>query len=94
MPEVRFDGLHIEAQPGRDLLGQLLDAGARIEYLCMAGSCRTCRVRVISGGEHLEPPCIAERIALPRGRDDMRLACQAIVRGTGDVEVAQDVPVP
>ena len=55
MATIRFDGMDVPAQPGRDLLGTLLDARAKIEYLCMAGTCRTCRVRVISGGEDSNP---------------------------------------
>jgi ferredoxin len=76
------------AEADRDLLSQLLDAGGEITYLCMAGSCGTCRVRVLAGGEHLAPRSAAEDQRLPAD-PELRLACQAMVLGTGDVRVVQ-----
>jgi ferredoxin len=89
MATVRFKDTVAEAEPGRDVLAVLLDASAPIAYLCMAGSCGTCRVRVRQGGEHLEPPDRAERRMLKGGANE-RLACQAVLTGTGDVVVDQD----
>ena len=89
MAQVRFGDVAAEADAGRDVLAVLLDAGAPIAYLCMAGTCGTCRVRVRAGAEHLEPPDRAERRML-HGRTDERLACQAILTGGGDVVVDQD----
>jgi len=76
------------AEADRDLLSQLLDAGCEIEYLCMAGSCGTCRVRVLDGAQHLGPRTASEDVRLP---DDpqLRLSCQAVVLGSGDVRVMQ-----
>ncbi len=88
-PRVWFDDVSAPAEPGRDVLSVLLDAGAPIGYLCMAGSCGTCRVKVRPGADHLEPPDPAEARML-RGGPGERLACQAILRGTGDVVVDQD----
>jgi ferredoxin len=47
------------------------------------GVCARCRVRVISGDEHLSPPTsIESRIGAARGfAADERMACQAVVRG-------------
>ena len=81
MGRLRCDGLDIEARPGVDLLSQVLDGGGNLPYLCMAGSCRTCRVQVQDGIDQLEPPDDAE-VALAPGE---RLACQAVYRGPGDV---------
>ena len=84
---MRFRDISAPAIPGRDVLGLLLDVRAPVTYLCMAGSCRHCRVKVLSGMEHLEPRHFtesADRIGL-----DERLSCQAKVTGTGDVVVDQ-----
>ena len=70
------------------MLDVLLDGHAPITYLCMGGTCGTCRVRVRSGIEHLEPRNEAE--AYHRLRPDERLACQSVFTGTGDVVVEQD----
>jgi ferredoxin len=95
MADVVFGDLRVPATPGRDVLALLLDEGAEISYLCMAGSCGTCRVRVCSGAEHLKPMNAAERFMLPGSDGSMRLACQAVVTGGGDVVVDQDhLPPP
>jgi ferredoxin len=78
-----------EAREGGDVLGLLLDAGAQMDFICMAGSCGTCRVRVLAGMEHLAPPSPAEEIMLKGRLDQYRLACQAMCLGTGDVSVSQ-----
>lgn len=75
--------------PGRDILSQLLDAGAEISYICMAGSCGTCAVGVVAGGEHLEPMTQAERSRMLVRDGSRRLACQAVCLGSGDVIVRQ-----
>ncbi len=78
------------ATPGHDLLALLLSAQADIQYLCMGGSCGTCRVRIRAGREHLAPMGEAELAMLPGGDGSERLACQALVIGDGDVVVAQE----
>ncbi len=90
MAEVVFGTVRAPASAGRDLLSLLIDEGADISYLCMAGSCGTCRVRVCSGGQHLAPMTDAERYMLAGAAGDQRLACQALVIGDGDVVVDQD----
>ena len=47
-------------------------------------------VRVKSGGEHLEPIVIAELAHFPDSPGEIRLACQAMCRGDGDIEIDQD----
>jgi ferredoxin len=86
MGVIRYAGQAIPAEAGKDLLMTLLDAGADVQYLCMSGSCGTCRVRITAGGDQLEPLTRAETYHRCSGRD--RLACQAIQRG-GDVGVEQ-----
>ena len=74
-------------QHGQDLLGAMLDAGMPALYLCMAGSCGRCRVRVSAGLEALAPLSSAEEF---HGcSDDQRLACQAHLAGDAAVHVHQ-----
>ncbi len=72
-------------QPGQDLLGAMLDAGMPALYLCMAGSCGRCRVRVGRGLEALAPLNPAERSHGCAG--DQRLACQVRLAGEAAVQV-------
>lgn len=86
---IRFKATVATAAAGQDLLGAILGAGGSMMYICMSGSCRTCKVRVTSGGEHLDPLTSAERahrLDLTKGE---RLACQAFCRGTGEVVLEQ-----
>jgi len=94
MASIRCDGHEVPAQPGRDVLGCLLDHNVPIVYLCMAGMCRTCRIGVLSGAEHLVPMTPAERHHFPQSRGEVRLACQAVMLGTGDVDISQRPPSP
>jgi ferredoxin-NAD(P)+ reductase (naphthalene dioxygenase ferredoxin-specific) len=88
-PAIVYRGQRVPAVAGRDVLSLLLDHDLPIQYLCMAGSCGTCRVQVCAGGGHLEPMGDAERAMLPDSDGGDRLACQAIVIGDGDVVIAQ-----
>jgi len=90
-PTLRFRDICIPQKAGEDVLSQLLLAGAhiQIQYLCMGGTCGTCRVQVLSGQEHLEPVVPGERHFFPDTTGEVRLACQAICKGTGDVVVDQ-----
>ena len=89
MANVIYEGQAYPAQIGRDLLGTLLDGGAGVQYICMSGSCGMCRLRVVQGGEHLLPPTNVEKRHYPSGDGAVRLGCQAVILGTGDVEVTQ-----
>ena len=74
-------------QAGHDLLGTLMTVGAPINYGCMSGSCGVCRVRVVSGAEHLRPDQGAEAFHCREAAT--RLACQAEAAGTGDIVIEQ-----
>lgn len=89
-PTLRFGDVCIPQKAHEDVLSQLLIAGANIQYLCMGGTCGTCRVRVLSGQEHLEPVVPGERHWFPTTTGEVRLACQAMCRGTGNVVVDQN----
>ncbi len=89
VPVLRFRNIEVPIKAGEDVLTQLLMARSDIQYLCMGGTCGTCRVRVLSGQEHLEPVVPGERHWFPTTTGEIRLSCQAICRGTGDVTVAQ-----
>ena len=87
MAKIIYKDQPIEQQKGRDLLGQLLDAGTDVQYICMSGSCGTCKVAVVSGMEHLTAKAGMEN--MHGCREGERLACQAVCRGTGDIVITQ-----
>jgi ferredoxin len=93
-PTLRFGDVCIPQKAGEDVLSQLLLAGADIQYLCMGGTCGTCRVRVVQGQEHLSPVEPGERHFFPETTGELRLSCQAMCKGTGDVVVEQSVTRP
>jgi ferredoxin len=86
MAKLHFDGKSYEMKAGDDLLGVLLENNATISYLCMSGSCGTCRVRMCAGAEHVAPVAAMEA-SHGCDEDDTRLACQTISLGTGDVHI-------
>ena len=84
----------VEAGSGENLLGLARRHGSHIWFLCDGrGLCRTCEFRVLSGGEHLSPPSAIERESLSESRraEGYRLACQAAVKGPGDVTILSTV---
>jgi ferredoxin len=89
VPLLRYRDVATPIKAGEDVLTQLLMAGAEIQYLCMGGTCGTCKVRVLSGQQHLQAVVPGERHWFPDTTGEVRLACQAICRGTGDVVVDQ-----
>jgi ferredoxin len=88
-PTLRYGDLCIPQKAGEDVLSQLLLAGAKIQYLCMGGSCGTCRIRVLSGQENLDAVAPGERHWFPDTTGELRLACQAICKGVGEIVVDQ-----
>lgn len=75
---------HDEAQPGQTLLELARAAGIPHAAACGGkGRCSTCRVVVLDHPENLAPPSDLEAaLALKKGFDpNIRLACQAVVRG-------------
>ena len=84
VPQLRFNEITTPVKTGEDVLSQLLMAGANIQYLCMGGTCGTCRVRVLHGQEHLEPVVPGERHWFPDTTGEIRLACQVSNLANGD----------
>ncbi len=77
----------VEVAPGSDLLGSMLARKLPAMYLCMSGSCRRCKVRVVAGAENLDPRHRAEDVH-HLGPDE-RLACQARIVGDGEIVLKQ-----
>ena len=70
--------------PDKTILEASLAAGVPHYHQCNGRArCTTCRVRVLAGAEHLSAPDSAEQEVLHRHglEADIRLACQAAVRG-------------
>lgn len=87
---VRTRSRTLPARRGRTLLETFIDNGVAIFHDCQGkGTCGTCRVRVTSGADSLNPMTDQERLHLdhPMGAG-LRLACQCMP--FGDVEV--DLP--
>jgi ferredoxin len=87
---VRFmpEDLLVEAPAGTPLQAIADAAGADITFGCRSGSCGTCRVRILAGGDHCSPVAPEERDFLKgiEAPADHRLACQ--IRVDGSIEVA------
>jgi 2Fe-2S ferredoxin len=91
MHEVKFtvgeETRSFSVEPGANLLNSALEAGMPIEYVCKSGRCCTCKVKVLSGLQHLGAPTQNEVFRL--GRDKLkrqwRLACQSTVNGPIEV---------
>lgn len=80
----------LESDPkGKSLLDLFEQGGARMPFGCRAGSCGVCRVRVTKGRDGLSPLGVVEEDTLMRCQDspEIRLACQAEVHSTGDIEL-------
>ncbi|MEW6036619.1 MAG: 2Fe-2S iron-sulfur cluster-binding protein [Candidatus Micrarchaeota archaeon] len=73
--EVKNDNLQVEVPDGSLLVE--LDGKCSILFACKVGSCGSCKVRVVEGGENLEPPNEAEQAGLSAFSTDPkdRLMC-------------------
>jgi adenylate cyclase len=82
---------HVEASAAVSILNNLLRAGVKISHLCGGRAvCGTCRIRILSGAEHLSPMTDAERRRLSadgRMEEDVRLACQTHTRGDLEIRI-------
>ncbi len=92
MAKVRISGggQVLEGAEGADLLAVLQGARFPISTSCGGrASCGLCRLTVVAGHEHLNPLKPEEITHLGNVAKVIgaRLACQAQLRGTGDVEV-------
>jgi ferredoxin len=78
----------VQAPAGSTLLAAVLAAELPIARACAAEAlCGRCGVRVLAGADELDPESPAEQRGKQRNRvaPELRLACQARIRG--DVEV-------
>ncbi len=90
--ELRFEpsGRTRRSPAGETVLEAAGRAGVTVRQVCgRQANCTTCRVRVVSGAEHLVPALAKERARLPEERleEGWRLSCQTQVRGKGTVVV-------
>lgn len=87
---VRFPGnRQVRSAPGATVLEIARMGGIPLASVCGGRArCSTCRVRLLSGGEGLDPPDGAEAAVLARVGADagIRLACQIRPRGTVEVQ--------
>ena len=93
-------GVTLAGEAGARLLDLCDEARAPIPFSCRGATCGTCRVRVLSGAELLQPAEVAERetLALFGDDDDVRLACVVrLAGGAGGVRLAladDELPTP
>ncbi len=91
MPSVHFlpAGITVECSAGETVFEVGWRAEIEIETACVGGGvCGLCRVRIVSGEEHLAPFSETEQKHLGNVYflTKVRLSCQAVVNG-GDVVV-------
>ena len=82
MPTIVFvnEGKAGVVAEGTSILQAALDLGVKISHVCGGqGTCSTCRVEVVVGGENLSP-VNQQELAYTMG-DGRRLGCQAKVVG-------------
>lgn len=94
MPTVIMNDVAMEAKVGERLLNVGRRNAAHIGFLCdNIGTCQACRCQVLAGSEHLSPPSEIERAWLSEARlaEGERLACQAIIRGEGEIQVQSHI---
>ena len=85
--EIKNDGKTVEIPDG-SLLAEL-DGKCSILFACKAGSCGSCKVRVLEGMENLEPPSEEEKAGLSTfgTAENERLLCIAKIKsGKGVIE--------
>jgi ferredoxin len=77
----------VEAPEGGSLVDLCDEHYAPIPFSCRSATCGTCHVIVVEGMEHFEPPNDeeAELLAILRGPDKSRLACQAVLKSEAGV---------
>lgn len=89
---VTINGVSGEVEEGKTLLQAADELDVSLAHYCFGNAiCNTCRVEVYSGAENLSDKAGKERVSLNYHlsfSDDIRLACQAKVKGPGPVECA------
>jgi ferredoxin len=48
--------MHLRIEPGKTILGRMLDAGMFASHDCQRGECGTCLTRVLDGMPERRPP--------------------------------------
>ncbi len=98
MSKVRvvINGVEGEVDEGVTLLEAASAIGAGLTHLCFGNAiCSTCRVNVLKGAESLSDKEMKEKVSLNYHlsfADDVRLGCQARVKGPGPVVVEAPIP--
>lgn len=87
---VTINGVSGEVEEGTTLLKAAEELGVSLAHYCFGNAiCNTCRIEVFNGGENLSEKAPKERVSLNYHlsfSDDIRLACQAKLKGSGPVE--------
>lgn len=92
MARVKFlpAGTEVEIEPGASIFQAARSSGIMVDTACGGkGTCGLCRVRIVSGVEHLNPAEFAEKQFIG-SMAGLRLSCR--LHPAGDVVV--DVPPP
>ena len=93
MPTITFlrDGTSIQVPAGGSFLKACQDADAPHDFGCTVGSCGTCTLVVVVGGEKLAKPTDdeLETVEMATGESNARLGCQMIVNCDLTVRPAQ-----
>lgn len=78
--EIKNDGKTVKLPDGASLVE--LDGKCSILFACKAGSCGSCKCKVVSGKENLEPPDDVEKAGLEIFSTDPseRLPCVAKIK--------------
>ncbi|MBD3209889.1 2Fe-2S iron-sulfur cluster binding domain-containing protein [Candidatus Micrarchaeota archaeon] len=79
--EIKNEGKTVEVPDGASLVK--LEGKCGLLFACKAGTCGSCRVRVLEGMENLEEPNEAEKQGLEMfgAEPNERLLCQARIKG-------------
>ena len=92
MPRVTIDGIVVECAEGTTLFEAGAKLSAGIETSCVGkGTCGLCRVKILSGAEHLNPFTDEERKHLGNVYHitKIRLSCRCRVSGDVAIEVVR-----
>jgi adenylate cyclase len=85
MPKLSFpdQDKSYEVPDGASFLEVCQEHGAPHPFGCTVGSCGTCRLVILEGGEHVDPPDEDERdtVEMCTSVEGARLGCQLVIRG-------------
>ena len=97
MPEITIKntGRTVETNAAVSILNSLMRNAVPVMHQCGGKAvCGTCRIRIISGAEYLNPKNEREqtRLAAMKAGPDVRLACQTYTRGNVEIEILNKIP--